>query len=138
METGCDQTNSALKRTRDDFRDEQDSTSVHSKSNDDWDYEVAYHEVDFADIRATNKRLGERFEQLLMDVHLLEAKHTRLCQRFEEAPSETTQDELSATQSALQVKRAAMGNLQATVEANCQILHEDLVLYIPYSDDAWT
>ena len=95
-----------------------------------------YQEFDVQEIHEANKRYAQRFETLLVELHMLEAKSVRLSQSFEAAPSETAQDALVATQMAITSKRSALKNIRAAVEANCNNLNEDMLLYIPYTDDA--
>jgi DNA-binding transcriptional regulator GbsR (MarR family) len=74
-----------------------------------------------------------RYEELLTECDVLEAKVTRLLQKLENNPDdEDVQDVIVGSQSSLQTKRQAMRRLFSIVEDNCQRLQEVIDIYLPY------
>ena len=90
-------------------------------------------ETESTRLQTENWNLVRRYEELLTECDVLEAKVTRLLQKLENNPEdEDVQDIIVGAQSSLQTKRQAMRRLYSTVEDNCQRLHEVIDIYLLY------
>jgi DNA repair ATPase RecN len=130
-------TPAVLKRTREDnptnpISQLLDYDSHEHGDEDDSEGEVLS-EAETTQLKTQNWNLVRRYEELLTECDVLEAKVTRLLQKLENNPDdEDVQDVIVGAQSSLQTKRQAMRRLFSTVEDNCQRLQEVIDIYLPY------